>query len=217
MKGNYLTSIVEEISARALSAQLLFSKCIVLRLYLGEDAKCTDTIRALKFNNISLLSSRIIKKRGKESILQHFQHQTHVLKKGYTILIINIKQPNSFSDQCWSLWASSHKSIQTLPNTFVHQMHPSYLAQNIHSSTPLKTSLTKNIKWHLQQKIFSSFTISTWSPTLTVIYGAFWVENEMENGIGTLTWTWTELGISDESSPSPSLSPSLNYVLVKFP
>lgn len=56
-----------------------------------------------------------------------------------------------------------------------------------------------------------------WVSFLTVICGAFWVENEMENGIWILTWTWTETGISDESSPSPSLSPSLNYVLVKFP
>lgn len=55
------------------------------------------------------------------------------------------------------------------------------------------------------------------SPTLTVIYDAFLAENEMENGIETLTSTWTELGIFDESSLSPSLSPSLNYVLVKFP
>lgn len=55
------------------------------------------------------------------------------------------------------------------------------------------------------------------SPTLTVIYDAFLAENEMENGIETLTLTWTELGIFDESSPSPSLFPSLNYVLVKFP
>lgn len=52
---------------------------------------------------------------------------------------------------------------------------------------------------------------------LTVIYDAFLVGNEMENGIETLTSTWTELGIFDEFSLSPSLSPSLNYVLVKFP
>lgn len=52
---------------------------------------------------------------------------------------------------------------------------------------------------------------------LTVIYDAFLAENEMENGIETLTSTWTELGIFDESSLSPSLFPSLNYVLVKFP
>lgn len=56
-----------------------------------------------------------------------------------------------------------------------------------------------------------------WVAFLTVIYGAFWVENEMENGIGILTWTWTDLGISGESSLSPSLSPSLSYVLVMFP
>lgn len=52
---------------------------------------------------------------------------------------------------------------------------------------------------------------------LTVIYDAFLVENEMENVIEILTLTWTELGIFDESYLFPSLSPSLNYVLVKFP
>lgn len=52
---------------------------------------------------------------------------------------------------------------------------------------------------------------------LTVIYDAFLVENEMESVTEILTLTWTELGIFDESSLFPSLSPSLNYVLVKFP
>lgn len=65
---------------------------------------------------------------------------------------------------------------------------------------------------------FSTFMIKiNWSPTLTVIYDAFLVENEMESVTEILTLTWTELGIFDESSLSPSLSPSLNYVLVKFP
>lgn len=52
---------------------------------------------------------------------------------------------------------------------------------------------------------------------LTVIYDAFLVESEMENVIEIVTLTWTEMGIFDESSLFPSLSPSLNYVLVKFP
>lgn len=65
---------------------------------------------------------------------------------------------------------------------------------------------------------FSTFMIKiNWSPTLTVIYDAFLVENEMESVTEILTLTWTELGIFDESSLFPSLSPSLNYVLVKFP
>lgn len=127
MKSNHLTSLVEEIYPRGTECSC-FPPSAVLRLYLGEDAKCRDTIRALKFNNISLLTSGIIHSLPPFLISQHFQYQTPVLQKGDPIPMTNIKQPNSFRGQCKHLLINQYK--QKLPNTFMHQKHPSHLAQN---------------------------------------------------------------------------------------
>lgn len=62
MKSNNLTCRVEERYPRGTECRTALLQ-VHLRLYLGEDAKCIDTIRALKFNNIYLLGSKIIFKK----------------------------------------------------------------------------------------------------------------------------------------------------------